>query len=232
MSGEATDAVRVAARRSVVVIGNHSLQNRLLAGLIEERGGCSCVLRSGNGHSGLPVAPDALVLLDIEGLSAPHIDAQLHAISTHAHCDSIGVINADENVAFADIVTWPGVKGVFFRDTSQENLVKGIQAIFNGDYWLPRKLLCQHLERTRVAQRPATTEATSLTRKELETLKLLATGNSTTFIASKLNVSTHTVKTHIYNLFRKIGVKNRVQAAQWAMRNIDVAQQSQGQAQR
>jgi DNA-binding NarL/FixJ family response regulator len=225
MSAEVSAEARpFAPRRSVVIIGRESLQNRLLAGLIEQRSGCSCLLRSVEGLNGFPFAANALALLDIEGLAAPDIAARLQALSVRA-CRSIAVINADEDVAFAEIVTWPGVKGVFLTDTSQESLVKGIQAIFNGDYWLPRKLLCEHLERTRVALRPAaSTEATSLTRKEIETLKLLATGNSTVYIASKLNVSPHTVKTHIYNLFRKIRVSNRVQAAQWAMQNIDVVE--------
>jgi LuxR family transcriptional regulator of csgAB operon len=223
MSAEAStaEARPFAPRRSVILVGPESLQNRLLAGLIEQRSGCNCLLRSAAGLEGFPFASNALALLDIEGLSAPEISAQLRALSARASC-SIAVINADEGAAFAEIVTWPGLKGVFFSDSSQENLVKGIQAIFNGDYWLPRKILCEHLERTRVALRPAvSSEAINLTRKEIETLKLLASGNSTLYIASKLNVSPHTVKSHIYNLFRKIRVSNRVQAAQWAMQYID-----------
>jgi len=215
------EARPLAPHRSVIIIGRNSLQNRLFAGLIEQRSGCSCLIHSAEGLDGIPFAANALALLDIESVAAADIGAQLQALSARASCDSIAVINADESVAFGHIVTRPGVKGVFFRDTSQENIVKGIQAIFNGDYWLPRKILCEHLERTRLIQRPAPSEATRLTRKEIETLRLLATGNSTLYIATKLHVSPHTVKTHIYHLFRKIRVRNRVQAAQWAMQNID-----------
>ena len=46
-------------------------------------------------------------------------------------------------------------------------------------------------------------------------LRLLAAGNTTEHIAASLKVSPHTVKTHIYNLFRKIHVSNRVQAVHW-----------------
>ena len=58
--------------------------------------------------------------------------------------------------------------------------------------------------------------AKGLTPKELETLRLLAKGDSTKHIARQLNVSPHTVKVHTSNVFRKIQVSNRVQAAQWA----------------
>jgi len=50
------------------------------------------------------------------------------------------------------LVACPGVKGVFFTDSSEDTLVKGIEAIFRGEYWLPRRLLCAHLERTRTVQ--------------------------------------------------------------------------------
>jgi DNA-binding NarL/FixJ family response regulator len=213
------EARQFAPRRSVVIIGNNSLQNRLLAGLIEQRSGCGCLVRPAAELNGFPFTVNALALFDLESV-AGNLGGQLQEFSARAGEASIAVINAGEDVAFDQIVSSPRVKGVFFRDTSQENLVKGIHAIFSGDYWLPRKILCQHLERTRVVQRPASEEATSLTRKEIETLRLLAAGNTTQDIATKLSVSPHTVKTHIYNLFRKIRVTNRVQAAHWAMQNI------------
>jgi DNA-binding NarL/FixJ family response regulator len=215
------EARQFAPRRSVVIIGQNSLQNRLLSGLIEQRSGCGCLVRSADGLNGFPFTTHALALVDIENIAPGELGERLQSLSARVGEGSIAVINAQEDVAFDQVVAWPRVKGVFFRDASQENLIKGIQAIFGGDYWLPRKILCQHLERTRSPQRPTSSEATSLTRKEVETLKLLATGNSTQYIAAKLNVSPHTVKTHIYNLFRKIRVSNRVQAAQWAMQNID-----------
>ena len=117
------------------------------------------------------------------------------------------------------------VQGVFFRDTSRENLVRGIQAIFAGEYWLPRDVLSRHFARTRRAHRLALVRdsAVELTRKETETLELLLGGHSNGAIARRLGVSPHTVKTHLYNLFRKIGARNRVQAVNWAMRNIDRA---------
>ncbi|HKC30483.1 MAG TPA: response regulator transcription factor, partial [Burkholderiales bacterium] len=117
------------------------------------------------------------------------------------------------------VVACPGVKGVFFTESSEDTLVKGIEAIFRGEYWLPRRVLCAHLERTRTVQKPASPAATLLTRKEMETLRLLSTGSSTEHIAQELKVSPHTVKTHIYNLFRKIRVSNRVQAVHWAAQN-------------
>jgi len=59
-----------------------------------------------------------------------------------------------------------------------------------------------------------------LTRREQEILSQLTTGEPNSVIASRLHLSEHTVKNHMYNIFRKIGVKNRLQASNWAKLNL------------
>jgi LuxR family transcriptional regulator of csgAB operon len=60
----------------------------------------------------------------------------------------------------------------------------------------------------------------ALTRREVEILALLGIGSSNDEIAEKLYISSNTVKTHLYRVFRKIKVPNRFQAALWAARNL------------
>ena len=61
-----------------------------------------------------------------------------------------------------------------------------------------------------------------LTRREQEILLQLTSGESNSGIATKLHLSEHTVKNHMYNIFRKIGVKNRVQASNWAKLHLQL----------
>lgn len=61
-----------------------------------------------------------------------------------------------------------------------------------------------------------------LTQREQEILAQLTTGEPNSIIASKLHLSEHTVKNHMYNIFKKIGVKNRVQASNWAKLYLQV----------
>jgi LuxR family transcriptional regulator of csgAB operon len=206
-------ASHVALGRSVLIVGTGSLQNKLLANLIEQRTGYACGIRPADSLNGSPSAT-VLALID-----AAEFAARMQAPGASGLFQSIALINADEELPLDLVVACPGVKGVFSTETSEDTLVKGIEAIFRGEYWLPRRVLCAHLERTRTVQRPDSTAATLLTRKEMETLRLLATGSSTEHIAQELKVSPHTVKTHIYNLFRKIRVSNRVQAVHWAAQN-------------
>jgi LuxR family transcriptional regulator of csgAB operon len=209
--------VTSAIERSVLILGSHSLQNKLLAKLIGERTGYPCEMRPYErlSRSGTP----PLVLID-----SGECTEQLPTLCASGLFPSIAiinvpVINADAPMHAEEVISYPGIKGVFCADVSEDQLIRGIEAIFDGQYWLPRRLLCLHLERTRMRVEPPVA-AGMLTRKELQTLRLLATGNSTEHIAAELKVSPHTVKTHIYNLFRKINVSNRLQAVHWAARHM------------
>ncbi|ELA9891810.1 response regulator transcription factor, partial [Vibrio parahaemolyticus] len=59
-----------------------------------------------------------------------------------------------------------------------------------------------------------------LTRREIQVLKMLKEGGSNMEIADSLFISEHTIKSHLYNIFRKLEVKNRTQATSWAKRNL------------
>jgi LuxR family transcriptional regulator of csgAB operon len=59
-----------------------------------------------------------------------------------------------------------------------------------------------------------------LTCKEVKILEAIVGGHTNQDIADKIFLSPHTVKTHIYNLYKKIGVTNRVQAVNWARKHL------------
>jgi DNA-binding CsgD family transcriptional regulator len=58
-----------------------------------------------------------------------------------------------------------------------------------------------------------------LTRRETHVLRLMAKGHANTKIAARLQISPHTVKSHVINIFNKLGVNDRVQAAVWAAKH-------------
>lgn len=208
---------RSSTDRNVVVVARHSLQNGLLVELLDRHLGCTCRVTPID-RVGDAVTPHSVALLDVGGMSNRDIGACVQALHTRGLYLSIALLNADRT-SVLEIVASPGIQGVFYSDISKEQLVKGIEAVFSGEYWLPRSVLAAHFEKYRPKRAAAVVTAIGPTRKEAETLRLLVDGNSNAAIARHLGVSPHTVKTHLYNLFRKLGVKNRVQAVNWAKQN-------------
>jgi DNA-binding CsgD family transcriptional regulator len=60
----------------------------------------------------------------------------------------------------------------------------------------------------------------ALTPRQVEIVALVAVGATNDEIADRLRISPHTVKTHLYQVFKKINVPNRMQAALWAAKNL------------
>jgi DNA-binding NarL/FixJ family response regulator len=108
-----------------------------------------------------------------------------------------------------------GAVGYLLKDAEPEELVRGLQAAARGESPLAPKA-AQAL----VAARAEQQTDPELTPREREVLALLADGLPNKLIARRLDISEKTVKAHLTNIFHRIGVTDRTQAALWAERNM------------
>ena len=113
-----------------------------------------------------------------------------------------------------------GVRGLLYDDDHIDILLRGICAINKGELWYPRLILSHLLDVRRPPARNGL-DRVQLSQRERQILELVAAGMSNDVLAERLFISPHTIKTHLYNIFRKIGVKNRLQAARW-LQNLGV----------
>jgi DNA-binding NarL/FixJ family response regulator len=116
-----------------------------------------------------------------------------------------------------------GVRGLLYMSDPSQNMVKAVKAVTEGHMWIPRQAMSVCIEE--LGQRPSGNGNGThrLTQREKEILTILASGTTNAEMAAKLFISPFTVKVHIQNIFRKIGVPNRVKAAIWAQRNLDLS---------
>jgi DNA-binding NarL/FixJ family response regulator len=113
-----------------------------------------------------------------------------------------------------------GIKGFFYKHDGLKLLLKGIQAILGQEVWVSREILLRSAIGGHQKKRSAIQQKTGLSIREIEILVLLSSGLQNEEIAQKLFISTNTVKTHLYNIFRKIDVPNRLQATLWVAKNL------------
>ena len=111
-----------------------------------------------------------------------------------------------------------GVDGYILKDSESSELKKAIRAVNNGENYIQPKLI-PALNNKLVSRDIDKDKIDSLTGREIEVLIQVANGMFNKEIANTLNISERTVKNHISNIFKKIEVSDRTQAAVFAIKN-------------
>ncbi len=209
----------VLAGKYVTLVGQYSLQNSMLAARIEAETGATCRVVATLPAPSVPA--DHLVLLDALGQDLQSVLAHLDMLPTAvAYQCNLAVLNVSSELWYDELATRPEVRGIFQENISFTHLIKGLSAIFDGQFWLPRELLSRHFREYRARQALSRPRPPELTAREMEVLRMVAGGASNAEIAERMCRSVHTVKTHIYHVFRKINVSTRLQAARWVSENL------------
>ncbi|WP_299585679.1 response regulator transcription factor [uncultured Microbulbifer sp.] len=196
-----------------------NLQTSIFAGHIETefQTKCSIVQR-------LPsVSFEDLVadylLLDCADLSKLELDQLLRDIHAAIDAPSVILLNVDDTSEFDFVLHWEKVLGLMPSKSDAKVIMERLGRIFCGEYWFPRDVLHNFLRQHRRPKRWMDTTA-SLTQRERQILELICECRTNADIASVLCVSEHTVKSHLYKIYRKIGCKNRLEASSWASQNL------------
>jgi DNA-binding NarL/FixJ family response regulator len=112
-----------------------------------------------------------------------------------------------------------GVDGYVLKDSDSTVLKKAIFTINKGDSFIQPELTPLLKKRLEDKSTSPKLIEEKLTRREIEVLKLLAEGLFNKEVAYTLNISEKTVKNHVSNIFKKINVSDRTQAAVYAIKH-------------
>ena len=162
------------------------------------------------------------LLVDCKDIDRENLWAEIESwkSSIPSQC-FVALCNVDPKMKIEKSAINNTIQGLFFKDDPPDVINKGISAILNGDLWYSRKTLAKHILNPSLSMN-SLNHATScnLTIREIEILSLIASGKSNKALADDLCISFHTVKTHIYNIYKKINVNNRFQAMLWVTRYL------------
>lgn len=111
-----------------------------------------------------------------------------------------------------------GVDGYILKDSESAELKRAIVSVMNGENYIQPNLI-PALNSKLVSRDKNKDKIDALTDREMEVLICVANGMFNREIADKLNISERTVKNHVTNIFKKIDVADRTQAAVFAIKN-------------
>lgn len=111
-----------------------------------------------------------------------------------------------------------GVNGYLLKDSESAELKKAILSVVNGEDYIQPSLI-PVLNAKMIDRSKDNEKLEKLTKRELQVLKLVAIGKLNRQVAEEMEISERTVKNHVSNIFKKIDVKDRTQAAVFAIRN-------------
>lgn len=129
------------------------------------------------------------------------------------------ILTIHNEVEYLEKAVEIGVDGYVLKDSESSILKKAIYCVYNGDTYIQPDLTIKLNERNEMKKSFIKNNEDSLTKREIEVLMLLAEGLYNKEIAYTLEISEKTVKNHVSNIFKKIDVSDRTQAAVYAIRN-------------
>jgi len=165
---------------------------------------------------------NTILLIDVTYLGIDRILEELRSAKLPENTYP-ALMNVDRDAAWSSQSVVHGIRGLFFDDDPVSVVLKGVVALLDGGVWISRETLLKAIvqpAREHGSNGGAYSNSNELTRREREILGLICVGATNQEIADKLFISTNTVKTHIYKIYKKIDVPNRMQAALWGAKNL------------
>lgn len=204
----------------IMIADDHSMIREGLKSLLELEGDIQVVAEAEDGVDCLEklkiCTPDVL-LLDINMPRKNGLEV-LQTLKSSKSKVKVLVLTVHNEVEYLMKAVDIGVDGYILKDSESAELKKAIFSIVEGENYIQPSLI-PSLNSKMIEKNRDEGKIESLTKRELEVLKLLAVGMYNKEVAEKLNISERTVKNHVSNIFKKIEVTDRTQAAVFAIRN-------------
>lgn len=204
----------------VMIADDHSMIREGLKQLLELEGDFEVIEEACDGEECLEklkvTFPDIL-LLDINMPKMNGLDV-LRKLNEKKKKVKVLVLTVHNEVEYLIKAVDIGINGYLLKDSESAELKKAIISIVNGEDYIQPSLI-PVLNAKMIDRDTDSAKIDNLTRRELDVLKLLAVGMYNKEVAEKLKISERTVKNHVSNIFKKIEVTDRTQAAVFAIRN-------------
>jgi NarL family two-component system response regulator LiaR len=203
----------------VLIADDHAIVRKGICALLDTVPGIQVVGEASDGRDAIAISrqvqPD-VILMDLVMPCMDGLEATRQLASSQPNVRILVLTSfAGDDKVFPAIRA--GALGYLLKDSGPEDLVQAIQQVYHGESSL-HPTVARRLLRELSTPHNRTSDADSLTERELEVLRLVAQGQSNREISDILTISEATVRTHVSNILSKLNLCSRTQAALYALR--------------
>ena len=206
----------------IVVADDQAMVRKGLRMLLDDEPDMEVVGEAGDGAEAVAlvrrVKPD-LALMDIRMPSVDGLEATRRLLADGAMMTRVLILTTFGLDEYVYEALRAGASGFLIKDAPAEELIEGVRTVARGEALLAPAVTRSVIEafaRLPTPRADLTRRLDELTSRELDVLRLLATGLSNSEIARNLFLSETTVRTHIGHILAKLAVRDRVQAVVFA----------------
>ena len=204
----------------ILIADDHAMVREGLKQLIELEDDIIVVAQAGNGSEAIEkiveYKPD-IVLLDINMPELSGLEVLVYLRDNEINTNVI-IVTVHNEVEYLYKAVDIGVKGYVLKDSESDILIRAVRSVHEGETYIQPNMASLLFKKMN-NEDSNNAHNSRLTKREIEVLKLITEGMLNKEIAHKLCISEKTVKNHVSNIFKKIEVSDRTQAAVFAIKN-------------
>ncbi|WP_447646352.1 response regulator [Nocardioides zeae] len=206
----------------MIVVDDQELFRRGLTMLLGIEEGIEVVGEAGDGEEGLRLAastaPD-VVLLDVRMPKGSGI-AACKAIKDAVPTTKIIMLTVSDEEGDLYEAVKSGASGYLLKDSSIDEVAQAVRVVSDGQSLISPSMAVKLIDEFKTMSRAEKTPGPSLklTERELQVLRLVATGINNREVGNRLGITDNTVKNHMRNILEKLQLHSRMEAVMYAVR--------------
>ena len=208
----------------ILVADDHQMVRKGIISLLNDNPELEVVAEAADGLEVLSILkkePIDMVIMDIKMPRMNGIDVTYEVRANYPEIKVLAISMYDE-YQYVQSILQAGAMGYILKDTEKDELILAIKKLLDNKNYYSDKVLSKITSKVllpNAVNEPKEDYLPTLTKREMEVMRLIAKEYSNQEIADRLNVSSRTVDTHKRNLIKKLKVKNIVGLVKFAMKH-------------